>query len=82
MLFLSTALGQWEDGPFFYEREIWFEDRSGLMDPDKDLEDVDVLLVTALINEAPRAYHLARLAKLHHPEPDNHRRRPPDEPPA
>ena len=68
MLFLSTALGQWEDGPFFYDREIWFEDRSGLMDPDKDLEDVDVLLVTALINEAPRAYHLARLAKLHHPE--------------
>ena len=68
MLFLSTALGQWEDGPFFYDREIWFEDRSGLMDPDKDLEDVDILLVTALINEAPRAYHLARLAKLHHPE--------------
>ena len=52
------------------------------MDPDKDLEDVDVLLVTALINEAPRAYQLARLAKLHHPEPGYHRRRPPDEPPA
>lgn len=67
MLFLSTALGQWEDGPFLYEREIWFEDRSGLMDPDKDLEDVDVLLVTALINEAPRAYQLARLAKMYHP---------------
>ena len=68
MLFLSTALGQWEEGPFLYEREIWFEDRSGLMDPDKDLEGVDVLLVTALINEAPRAYQLARLAKLYHPE--------------
>lgn len=68
MLFLSTALGQWEDGPFLYEREIWFEDRSGLMDPDKDLEGVDVLLVTALINEAPRAYQLARLAKMYHPE--------------
>jgi len=68
MLFLSTALGQWEDGPFLYEREIWFEDRSGLMDPDKDLENVDVLLVTALINEAPRAYQLARLAKMYHPE--------------
>ncbi len=67
MLFLSTALGQWEDGPFHYEREIWFEDRSGLMDPDKDLEGVDVLLVTALINEAPRAYQIAHQAKLHHP---------------
>ena len=67
MLFLSTALGQWEDGPFLYEREIWFEDRSGLMDPDKDLEGVDVLLVTALINEAPRAYQIARQAKLYHP---------------
>ncbi len=68
MLFLSTALGQWEDGPFFYEREIWFEDRSGLLDPDRDLYGVDVLLITALINEAPRAYQLARLAKLYHPE--------------
>ena len=67
MLFLSTALGQWTEGPFHYEREIWFEDRSGLMDPDKDLEGVDVLLVTALINEAPRAYQIARLAKEHHP---------------
>ena len=67
MLFLSTALGQWEDGPFLYEREIWFEDRSGLMDPDKDLEGVDILLVTALINEAPRAYQIARQAKLCHP---------------
>lgn len=67
MLFLSTALGQWEEGPFRYEREIWFEDRSGLMDPDKDLEGVDVLLVTALINEAPRAYQIARQAKLYHP---------------
>ena len=68
MLFLSTALGQWEEGPFLYEREIWFEDRSGLMDPDKDLDGVDVLLVTALINEAPRAYQIARLAKLYHPD--------------
>ena len=68
MLFLSTALGQWEGGPFRYEREIWFEDRSGLMDPNKDLEGVDLLLVTALINEAPRAYHLASLAKMYHPE--------------
>ena len=67
MLFLSGALAQW-DGPFGYEREIWFEDRSGLIDPDKDLNGVDILLVTALINEAPRAYQVARLAKEYHPE--------------
>ena len=66
MLFLSGALEQWQ-GPYLYEREIWFEDRCGLMDPDKDLNGVDILLVTALINEAPRAYQLARLAKLYHP---------------
>ncbi len=67
MLFLSGALAQWE-GPFQYERLIWFEDRSGPIDPDKDLEGVDVLLVTALINEAPRAYQVARRAKQIHPE--------------
>lgn len=66
MLFLSGALAQWE-GAHRYEREIWFEDRCGLMDPDKDLEGVDLLLVTALINEAPRGYQLARLAKQYHP---------------
>ena len=66
MLFLSGALAQWE-GAHMYEREIWFEDRCGLIDPDKDLEDVDLLLVTALINEAPRGYQLARLAKQYHP---------------
>ena len=66
MLFLSGALEQWQ-GPYLYEREIWFEDRCGLMDPDKDLNGVDILLVTALINEAPRAYQLARLAKQYHP---------------
>ena len=67
MLFLSGALAQWE-GPNIYEREIWFEDRSGLMDPDKALEGVDILMVTALINEAPRGYEIARLAKQFHPE--------------
>ena len=66
MLFLSGALAQWE-GPHLYEREIWFEDRCGLMDPDKDLDGVDLLLVTALINEAPRGYQLARQAKEFHP---------------
>ncbi|MCL0053790.1 B12-binding domain-containing radical SAM protein [Dehalococcoidia bacterium] len=67
LLFLSGALAQW-DGTYVYEREIWFEDRSGLIDPDKDLEGVDILMVTALINEAPRGYQIARLAKLYHPE--------------
>jgi radical SAM superfamily enzyme YgiQ (UPF0313 family) len=66
LLFLSGALDQWE-GPNIYEREIWFEDRSGLMDPDKDLEGVDILMVTALINEAPRGYQIARTAKQFHP---------------
>ena len=66
LLFLSGALAQWE-GPNIYEREIWFEDRSGLMDPEKDLEGVDILMVTALINEAPRGYQIAKLAKQLHP---------------
>jgi len=67
MLFLSGALAQWE-GPYLYERNIWFEDRSGLMDTNADLQGVDILMVTALINEAPRAYQIAREAKIHHPE--------------
>ena len=67
MLFLSGALAQWQ-GPYLYEREIWFEDRSGLIDPEKDLDGVDILMVTALINEAPRGYQVARLAKQYHPE--------------
>ena len=67
LLCLSGALAQWE-GPNIYEREIWFEDRSGLMDPDKDLEGVDIFMVTALINEAPRGYQIARLAKQFHPD--------------
>ena len=67
MLFLSGALGQW-DGQYQYERQIWFEDRVGLIDPEKDLDGVDILLVTALINEAPRAYQLAALAKEYHPD--------------
>jgi radical SAM superfamily enzyme YgiQ (UPF0313 family) len=66
MLFLSGALAQWQ-GPHLYERDIWFEDRSGLMDPNRDLDGVDILMVTALINEAPRAYQIARMAKQHHP---------------
>ncbi|MCH8107420.1 MAG: radical SAM protein [Chloroflexi bacterium] len=67
MLFLSGALAQWE-GPYLYEREIWFEDRCGLIDPDKDLDGVDILMVTALINECPRGYQIARMAKEYHPD--------------
>ena len=66
MLFLSAALKQWK-GPFLYDTEIWFEDRSGRIDPDSDLDGVDILMVTCLINEAPRAYEIGRLAKLYHP---------------
>jgi radical SAM superfamily enzyme YgiQ (UPF0313 family) len=71
MLFLSAALGSWSErdgAPFRYEREIWFEDRSGKIDPDKDLDGADILMVTALINETPRAYEVAKLAKQYHPE--------------
>ena len=67
MLFLSGALAQWE-GPYVYERDIWFEDRLGHMDPNRDLEHIDVLMITSLINETPRAYEIARQAREFHPE--------------
>ncbi len=67
LLFLSGALKQW-DGPFLYDREVWFEARSGKLDPDHDLEGVDILMISALINEAPRGYEVARLAKEAHPD--------------
>lgn len=67
MLFLSGALAQW-DGPYLYDREIWFEDRSGKINPAKDLDGVDVLLVSALINEAPRGYEIAREARELYPD--------------
>jgi radical SAM superfamily enzyme YgiQ (UPF0313 family) len=67
MLFLSSALRD-HSGPFLYERVIWFEDRCGKIDPDKDLDGVDLLLVTALVNETPRAYEIGRLAKQYHPQ--------------
>ena len=66
MLFLSGALAQW-DGPYVYERDIWFEDRLGRMDPDADLDGADVLMITSLINETPRAYEIARQARQFHP---------------
>ncbi len=67
LLFLSGALKQW-DGPYLYDREVWFEARSGKLDPDHDLEGVDILMISALINEAPRGYEVARLAKEAHPD--------------
>ena len=66
MLYLSGALEQW-DGPYVYERDIWFEDRLGRMDPDSDLDGIDILMVTSLINETPRGYALAREAREFHP---------------
>ncbi len=66
MLYLSAALKQWK-GPYLYDTEIVFEDRSGQLDPEKDFDGVDLLMITCLINEAPRAYELGRLAKAHHP---------------
>lgn len=67
MLFLSGALKQWS-GLYLYDREIWFEDRSGKIDPDKDLAGVDILMVSALINESPAGYEIAKQAKLYHPD--------------
>ena len=66
MLFLSGALAQW-DGPYVYERDIWFEDRLGRLDPDRDLDGVDILMITSLINETPRAYEISRQARQFHP---------------
>ena len=70
MLYLSSALRDWsnrEDAPVRYERTIWFEDRSGRIDPVRDLDGYDILMVTALVNETPRAYEIARQAKLNNP---------------
>jgi len=67
LLYISGALKQWE-GKFRYEREIWYEDHNGRIDTNKDLEHVDLLMVTALINEAPRAYEIARTAREYHPD--------------
>lgn len=66
MLFLSGALKEWR-GPYLYDREIWFEDRIGKIAPDKDLQGVDIVMVSALTNEAPRAYEIGRLTKQYHP---------------
>ena len=67
LLYISGALKQWT-GDYRYEREVWYEDRNGHIDTDKDLEQVDLLMVTALINEAPRAYEITRAVRERHPD--------------
>jgi radical SAM superfamily enzyme YgiQ (UPF0313 family) len=70
MPFLSGALAQWSerpDAPFRYERTIWFEDRSGRIDPVADLRDYDALLISSLVNETPRAYEIASRAREVYP---------------
>lgn len=76
MTFLSAALKQHVErgnksgeriANWTYETRIWFEDKVGPLDAEKDLEGVDLLCVTALINEIPRAYALAREARQAHP---------------
>ena len=67
LLYLSGALKQWE-GEYLYERDVWYEDRNGKITTSKDLAGVDLLLVTALINEAPRAYEISRSARACYPE--------------
>ena len=66
----STFPQPWPSGkaPSSTNGDIWFEDRSGLIDLEKDLEGVDILMVTALINEAPRAYQVARQVKENYPD--------------
>ena len=66
LLYVSGALKQWE-GDFRYERQAWYEDRNGNLDTESDLDNVDLLMVTALINEAPRAYEITRTARENHP---------------
>lgn len=71
MLFLSSALEDWSnrpEAPFRYEREIWFEDRSGKIDLDRDLQGIDILMLTALVNETPRAYEIGKQAREAYPD--------------
>jgi len=63
---LSAVLRDYQ-GENTYDRRILFEDRAGKIDPDRDLQGVDLLMLTSLINETPRAYEVVRLAKEAHP---------------
>jgi len=65
-LFLAGALRDY-DGKYLYDRQVWFEDWSGLIDPVRDLDGTDILMVSALVNEAPRAYQIAAQARAAHP---------------
>lgn len=70
VLYLSSALRDWSeraDAEYRYERTVWYEDRSGKIDPVRDLDGYDILMVTALCNETLRAYEVAKTAKLAHP---------------
>lgn len=76
MTFLSAALKQYVElgnkrgervVDWTYETRIWFEDKVGKLDPEKDLEGVDLLCMSGLINEVPRAYEITRLARAAHP---------------
>ena len=76
MLFLSAALKQHveraKDGlsriaNWVYDTRVWFEDKVGKLDILKDLQGVDILCVSGLVNEIPRAYEIARLAKQFFP---------------
>ena len=76
MLFLSAALKQHVErakegtsriANWVYETRIWFEDKVGKIDIEKDLKGVDLLCLSALINEIPRAYEITRMAREHFP---------------
>ena len=76
MLFLSAAVKQHVErakqeatriATWVYESRIWFEDKVGKLNMLKDLQGVDILCVTGLINEIPRAYEIGRQAKEYFP---------------
>ena len=77
MLFLSAALKQHVERAreglaritdWVYDTRVWFEDKVGRLDVIKDLQGVDLLCISALINEIPRAYEITRLARQYFPD--------------
>ena len=74
-----APLAQW-DGPYVYERDIWFEDRLGRMDPDKDLDGVDVLMITAFDQRDAAGLRTGPPGPWVPPEPRYFGRRSPNEP--
>lgn len=76
MMFLSAAVKQHVEraretagriATWAYDTRIWFEDKVGQLNPLRDLQGTDVLCITGLINEIPRAYEIARQAREHFP---------------